>query len=160
MSITDELRECANEYSVFAQPSRLLRIADRIDAEHERACKEQFACGAEHGIGASIEASEYQSRGWMKLPVDADGVPIRVGDRIEYLTGGRDIVRFVTLNGDGWMVNERGWKPCTMRHYTPPTVEDVLFDALKHFGAVEEHTPEVDEWLAEYAAKLRLREDK
>lgn len=38
------------------------------------------------------------------------------------------------------------------------TVEDVLYESLKHFGAVEERTPEVEEWLHEQAAKLQLRE--
>ena len=47
--------------------------------------------------------------------------------------------------------NERLFRP-------KPTVEDVLFDSLKHFGAVEERTPSVDEWLHEQAKRLRLAE--
>lgn len=55
---------------------------------------------------------------------------------------------------DHWLKkNECLFKP---RH----TVEDVLYESLKHFGAVEERTPEVEEWLHEQAAKLRLAGDE
>ena len=156
MSITDELRECINERGVFAQPSRLLRIADRIDAEHERATAGCIHYDPERHYCAVHGGTEH---GWVRLPVDADGVPIRIGDRIEYLTGGRDIVRFVTLNGDGWMVNERGWKPCTMRHYAPPTVEDVLTEFAQRNAEIPNDESGAEPFkalLAEYAAKLRL----
>lgn len=49
------------------------------------------------------------------------------------------------------------WLAKNARLFRPkPTVEDVLYDSLRHFGAVEERTPEVEEWLRKQAAKLRL----
>ena len=63
---------------------------------------------------------------YMELPVDADGVPIRVGDAIEYSNGERDVVRFITANGSVPTFNERGWVASKCRHVKPRTVEDVL----------------------------------
>ena len=44
--ITGELRKWVRDGK-----GSLLAIADRIDSQHERACKESYASGAEHGIG-------------------------------------------------------------------------------------------------------------
>ena len=163
MSITDELRECINECGVFAQPSRLLAIADHIDAEHEKAVD-----AFERDMGMEPMTDENMAKhGWIRLPVDADGVPILVGDKMcqirrdGTLADPFEVVGFEFVAGDVWPVEIRARcrnkvNPRYLRHHHEPTVEDVLFDALKRFGAVEERTAEVDEWLAEYAAKLRL----
>ena len=96
----------------------------------------------------------------MRGPIDADGVPIRVGDVMELPSGKRDKVRFMTVNGGGWLVNEECWFPDKLRHHRPPTVEDVLeemYDALEDAripNGSEKRTYE--EIIAEYAAKLRL----
>lgn len=48
VSITDELRKYANmrEYANLYAGARLCKIADRIDAEHERAMREEYQRGA------------------------------------------------------------------------------------------------------------------
>lgn len=66
---------------------------------------------------------------YVALPLDADGEPIHVGDEIQLINGGRDEVRSMTINGAGWLVNERGWWPINLHHH-PPTVEDVLEDMI------------------------------
>lgn len=148
MSITDELREYVRHYSVAgsSKDKTLTAIADRIDEAHKHAI----------AYVDDRDPETMAEHGWVKLPVDADGEPLRVGDEIEYPNGARDTVRFATISPIGWAVNDRGWKPEAMRHHHPPTVEDVLFESLRHFGAVDERTPDVDEWLHEHAKRLRL----
>lgn len=76
MSITDELRDWSMDAHAGWIISRveldaLHAIADRIDKEH-----------------AEAVADALQLRGepdrWVELPVDADGVPIHVGDVMEF----------------------------------------------------------------------------
>lgn len=146
MSITKELREYAEKQIKWLDMTKvhyrkLLAIADRIDAEHQKAIRE---------LNNLADNS-------VLLPVDADGVTWHVGDRTE----SGQTIEAMGLNKHGWhfvgTVNEID--PAIHRHYHAPTVEDVLYESLKHFGAVEERTPEVEEWLHEQAAKLRLGED-
>jgi len=171
MSITDELRKEARGFGryVYTTPQAdcLTAIADRIDAEHERECKEQYACGVEHGIGASIDASMIQTHGYIELPKDADGEYIHVGDKV---TCARSVwqVTGLRLTGLAWGVcctifNDHGgsgtnvYPPCDLRHYHAPTVEDVLTE----FGIDWEHESDCEDraaLLKEYAAKLRLAE--
>lgn len=150
VSITDELREWID--GLYTPNSSTLkmegeRIADRIDAAHERAMADAW-------LAAMPTDSQMAELGYAKLPVDADGVPIHVGNKIEYLSGGRDIVRFITLNDNGWLVNERGWEPYTMRHHCVQTVEDVLREFARECDA--DAYGITDAKVAEFAAKLRL----
>ena len=167
-SITGELREvaakteCANGRCEKLYRGDLERIADRIDAEHERECKEQYACGAEHGIGASIDASMIQTHGYVELPKDADGKVWRVGDeivddgmvcevvgigpnRLYYYVDATDTVEWTQAD--------------SRRHHHAPTVEDVLREfALKVAG--EECMTMRTGVVEEFAAKLRLAESE
>lgn len=112
MSITDELRkiaaktECASGRCEKLYRGDLDHAADRIDERIER---------------------EY-----VKLPVDADGVPIRVGDYVETLIeafkGERGRVECLTLTEDGWCVD--GDAPSTVRHVQPDSWERIIGDAL------------------------------
>ena len=112
--------------------------ADDLAAQHEDAM-------AEHG--------------WVRLPVDADGVPIHVGDLMEVSNGRRDEVRFLTLNEDGWAFNEKGWVP-NWSHHHAPTVEDVLREFALACEDAGNAGPEVERIAAEFAAKLRLAGDE
>ena len=72
MSITDELREFIDSLACHKDTRDMMRrIADRIDKEH-----------------AEAVADALQLRGepdrWVELPTDADGVPIHVGDVMEF----------------------------------------------------------------------------
>ena len=164
MSITDELREWAEEfwefaYSKFGDKSNLIAIADRIDAEHEK-----IVVDALLNDGTPVNDEVMAEHGWTRLPVDADGEYIHIGDRME----NNERVARIVLTNESWepsvylekLPNVLHEYFCSeISHYHAPTVEDVLFDSLKHFGAVEERTPEVEEWLHEQAQRLQLRED-
>lgn len=63
---------------------------------------------------------------YMRLPVDADGVPIHVGDAITLPNGSRDKVCFITIREHDTVFNERGWVPSQCTHVKPRTLEDVL----------------------------------
>ena len=110
-----------------------------------------------------------EEHGLVRLPVDADGVPIHIGDVMEWPTTG-ETFEVVGL-GDGVLFyvedgEERAdWtEASTKRHYTPPTVEDVLREFTDEVwnrcceGATASDSG-IDELVAEYAAKLRLAGD-
>ena len=157
MSITDELREYANiatDRDIYAG-ARLLKLADRIDERHERAM-------ADAELAAAPTEAQLDELGYVKLPVDAVGVPIHVGDRLDGYN--RTItVQELRWNGDyRWdVVDEYGdeWHDnYAFTHHHAPTVEDVL----REFGDWYAHTKggcDEDGILAEYAAKLRLAEE-
>lgn len=179
MSITDELRKWLK--SLYTPNSATVKdegehIADRIDAEHEQQCAESWMRG--HDAWAAIDrGDEMAERGWVKLPVDADGVPIRVGDVMEF--SAFEIEKPVTHMVDGigqgvffaWC-GERGYQQHEAkryRHYHEPTVEDVLREmhakldevtALYVGEAIDSDERDSDEAriFAEYAAKLQLKE--
>ena len=170
MSITDELRkiatktECANGRCEKLYRGDLEHIADRIDAEHERQCAESWMRG--HDAWAAIDRSdEMAEHGWIRLPKDADGVPIRVGD---VLTDGEYKFKVFELAafGDGsWSIrNEDGnaWAACDVTHHHEPTVEDVLWEfasAYDRIGGEDDEHQKYLNLIAEFAAKLRLAGD-
>lgn len=161
MSITDELRKYADrlsdeaarksEHGFSPVAMALEGIADRIDAEHEAACAEAYGNGV---MSVPIALDESQ---WVKLPVDADGVPIRVGD---VLTDGEHtfvVDELAAFGGGSWSIrNEDGnaWKACDVTHHHAPTVEDVLREFAYGLGV-----PVADSYIAASAAKLRLAGD-
>lgn len=102
--ITDELRRYASGFAGILGVTTaatttdvkdaLEEIADRIDAEHERAAvgcihydQERHYC-AVHGD---------TENGWVRLPVDADGEYIRIGDVMEWCDNGETL----TVEGIG-----------------------------------------------------------
>ena len=157
MSIADELRVWASR-QIMARDAfdTLLAIADRIDAEHERE------------VGEKIEAIRRDvEEFWTLLPRDADGEPIHVGDVMDYLEAlhpdvpARFKVQDMFYCGNGkWHLRAypATYDPMKCRHHHAPTVEDVL----REFGDWYAHTKggcDEDGIIAEYAAKLQLRED-
>ena len=107
--------------------------------------------------------------GWIRLPVDADGMPIHVGDVMEFtydppqdqplfeVSGfGADETLFYAARGE--VIPRKVTKASVVRHHHAQTVEDVL----REFGDWYAHTKggcDEDGILAEYAAKLRLAEE-
>ena len=166
MSITDELREYANT-RISPNKGMLLAIADRIDAEHEAQLNDAFE--------TRNSDENLESDGWIRLPKDADGEYIHIGDemvskdgkvhRVDSLTRNPTwfdyewSIRLALLNdgvGAGSLVR---YRPDTLRHHHAPTVEDVL----REFGIDWEHESDCEDraaLLAEYAAKLQLKEDE
>ena len=137
-SITDELREWMDEdaYQAFGSTKLtvgrrrdLLAIADRIDERHSEELERMW----DEAEGADLKAYEATH---VLLPVDADGVPIRVGDYVETLIvafeGERGRVECLTLTEDGWCVD--GDAPSTVRHVQPDSWERIIGDALSESG--------------------------
>jgi len=166
MSITDELRKwgygfCGDTYNVVTA------IADRIDAEHEKSIVDALL-----NDGLPMSDEEMAEHGWIRTPVDADGVPIRVGDVMDgTCPSGKHVNGTVSAIGDGvfWLSNVQfSLKPDYMHHYHKPTVEDVLRE-FAHVGirigdkdgikAGEIDFYANEEAIAKYAAKLRLADD-
>lgn len=173
MSITTELREWTRTHTVNCSDNRiaLVAIADRIDAEHQKALDEWKAehgqmwlkgyseCHAELMEGNETLASDLERCGWVRLPVDADGAPIHVGDKInvyqaknvEVVGVGNQVVFTHYYMGD---YHRHFAGDC--RHHYPPTVEDVLREFALACEDAGNAGPEVERIAAEYAAKLRL----
>lgn len=164
MSITDELREFmagADGYELWCprHKNELTVIADRIDAEHEAACAEAYGNGV-MSVPIALDESA-----WVELPKDADGVPIHVGDVMEFseFEIEHPVTRTVEGIGQGtffaWC-GERGYQQHDAkryRHHTPPTVEDVLAEfADKVCNSGHQWGLDAADTIAEYAAKLRL----
>ena len=152
MSITDELREWINGNTII-HVTELRAIADRIDAEHEKA--EQDLIDANNQMEQLCECS-------IRLPVDADGVPIHVGDVMEWCDSGETLTvegigRDVLFCIDGEYAEWTAVRNQHVRH--APTVEDVLQKLLEQaVGYSDAHTTVALNAIAEYAAKLQLRE--
>lgn len=140
MSITEELRMYVQDWrdtpSLMDGLDRgdmdgiledFIRIADRIDAEH--AVKVERLEKYRAAVDAMLK--EY-----VKLPVDADGVPIHVGDE---LTNGINLpakVRGMALGEDGWIVSSASFggtrvDQSTLRHVKPDSWESIMDDAEK-----------------------------
>ena len=172
MSITDELRKWAEDntlqdrvlttyppqHAVHGVLETIFRIADRIDAEHERVVMSVMNDALYHANDESMA-----ELGWVRLPKDADGVPVRVGDVMKGQTVGGgfgepfEIVGYIMSNGELEPMDEHKLpRRRKYLHHHVPTVEDVLreFADLVRNEQVE-RAQISDETVAEYAAKLR-----
>lgn len=127
----------------------------------------------DHEVAMQLIASVYREvdERFMELPLDADGVPIRVGDMIEY-EGDEDTYRlhargvYVYDDGRVAVMNERLgiWYPENCRHVKPRTLEDVLREfAHKGIRIWSKNGIKCGEFdfyaneyeIAEYAAEIR-----
>lgn len=185
MSITDELREYALGWDKRNRVRlELTAIADRIDAEHEKAmsmaaqlladaekdrdtnysywqdCKQKVV---QHSItmdelSAEIECLEDELSHCIGLPKDADGEYIHIGD-VMTVGDGTDEVEGILR--DRYLVLRDGdWMTISAswaHHYKPPTVEDVLreFGRGWHEQMNGPETFDIADYVERYAAKLR-----
>jgi hypothetical protein len=136
----DELREWAEQFCSMGKHDPLM-FADKIQAEVD----ERF----------------------MELPLDGNGVPIRVGDVVAEKpfrpkTGEKPAeVVCMLLNSDGWAIGDcdpRGhwYGPLQLEHVKPRTIEDVLTD-LTNEVAKQGHQIGLTagEIIAKYADEIR-----
>ena len=103
--------------------------------------------------------AEIDSR-FMELPVDADGVPIHVGDELHGKH--KKPIRIVIAVGNGEYVCDCAVvRHASLYHHVKPrTVEDVLLDFLKESRDFNlKHSGEVDEAIKRYSAELQMRGD-
>lgn len=112
-------------------------------------------------------------RGYMKLPVDADGEVINVGDMMERGKVRGRVIALMLSNypkkwGGAlhWGIQLEGEQAPTaldalFNHYHKPTVEDVLRQviACANNGTHVHGALDTEQIVAEYAAKLRLAGD-
>lgn len=113
-------------------------------------------------IADAIEA-EIAER-YMELPVGADGLPIHVGDKMEYIDCAPFMVCAVapgvihawaeTKLGEG--KTTEAYPPVQCHHFKPRTIEDVLGEFAKRvLNSGHQWGLDAEETTAEYAAELR-----
>lgn len=170
--ITTELRDSmayvTNTFSgddeVRMDEEEFIRLCDNIDAVH---------AGLERDYAMACRVNEQQDHEYIDLakrydktitlPLDADGLPIRIGDVVRLTESWRDLtvlgVGIVDTHERSYGVfvregNDYVWYNAEFLHHHVPTVEDLIRDAiLSCIG----HLPEYwDEPIAECAAKLKL----
>lgn len=129
MESVDKLREAARLLEVTGMRPNLYEIADAIESE---------------------VAERY-----MRLPVDADGEPIRVGDELETAHGGKVVVEYigecevrVYRDGEYHRISQDEYA-YTCRHVKPYTIEDVLREFIN------DECVYTNETIAKYAERIR-----
>ena len=173
MSITDELRAYAGSFYLFRYKDvreKLDVIADRIDAAHKEAYDAAYQDG-ENAILAVFDKrgnadvdKTMAEHGWYRA-LDADKKPIHLGDKVYQVKGGWvytvKSIRFYPDNTTATFDCEHGFgsdNAHNLRHYHEPTVEDVLDEMLQRFSE-DSYEGGLTDFIAEYAAKLRLADD-
>lgn len=160
VAITDELRDWMRARGMMAKETfdQLTAIADRIDREH-RMAMEKVAAEAD---ALPMTDESMAEHGGVRLPVDADGVPIRPGDELVIFETGEHIRAYdIELYDDGrWCVGDYetmdSIHPDRLRHRAQ-TVEDVLDEFVARW--METHHDDIPALKAEYAKRLRLAEE-
>jgi hypothetical protein len=116
------LRREAASVPTELESGRLLIVADSIASDGE-------GLRTIEAYGQFFEREDGGRDGWMKLPVDADGVPIRVGDTLAWRDGTRHTVTAVAPNAFTWEEDDGQHMsvPAHLWHHAKPrTLEDVL----------------------------------
>lgn len=128
--------------------------------------------GEKVGLGLADDIQAEVDKYYMQLPLDADGVPIRVGDKVELIANGmvETVTGYETFGLDK-DTDETGWiltnETCLLanskgcRHVKPRTVEDVLDDFARAQGYLYVNhqykgITDYNELRALYAAELRM----
>lgn len=176
--ITTELRGSMRIYRKFSiddgkqhvelEADTFAHLCDAIDSVHAQLERDyQTACVVnEHQDLEYISLAKRYDK-TISLPLDADGVPIRVGDVVRLTESWRDL----TVLGIGIVdANERSlgvfvregndyvWYNAEFLHHHVPTVEDVLRQviACANNGQHVHGALATEDIIAECAAKLRL----
>ena len=91
---------------------------------------------------------------YIELPVDANGVPIRLGDKVWVKWAEEELEVIAFTSEDLILAPELYVHPSEVTHVKPRTVEDVLRDFLKRTHGVDEKQ-RYDALVIEHAAELR-----
>ena len=119
-------------------------------------------------VNAILDGIEHEVADMVPLPVDADGVPIHVGDVMEERSGHTfEVASIMVFGGSGNQLvfsDARNFssfrEPHDLRHHHAPTVEDVLREFAAKLCIRDGFPTATEETFAEYAAKLTLRGDE
>ena len=156
MSITNELREWASTKVPYGYGYQLLAIADRIDTEHKHAI----------GYVDDRDSETMAENGWGKLPKDANGKYIHIGDIMEWPSGETfEVIGIGGIGGDTlfYIDNDDSivadWTRASNKRHHKQTVEDMLTEFAAKLIERSELTNGTAQTIAEYAAKLQLKED-
>lgn len=113
-------------------------------------------------IGADKIADEIQAEvdnRFMELPVDADGVPIYVGDEIQYVNdqGGTGAKVKVCAIANSYAFYDNGkhihaYSSDSTRHAKPDPLNELLCDMIHEYGCTDALTETVAE---KYAERIR-----
>ena len=135
--ITDELREWGNRWEDVVV-DEIAAIADRIDAEHKHAVMSAMNDALYHANDESMA-----DLGWVRLPVDADGVSVHVGDELADEKDRPVKVRVLKLREDGWLFDSSpacgGMSTATFHHITDTWERIIahLYELEKRVSAIE-----------------------
>ena len=162
MESIDRMREYAETKCGWGvSPEAARRIKEFTDAIEREV--EQYVVAEIDAMPMTDE--NMAAAGWMRLPVDADGVPIHVGDVMENIVC-PPVHREVTGVGVecfyGWDEGNGRYSQFDVvcyRHHHTPTVEGLLREYAIKCEEAGNSGPEVKRLAAEYAAKLQLKED-
>lgn len=168
MSITDELRESVKQTCwAMTSKAKWFAIADRIDIEHKKAVDIAFTNGRTEGIadGCAYYDTEHtecmlsEEHGWVRGPLDADGVMWHEGDMSDSVWGEIELI-MRDIDGHWYIMGHDTSAPWvradSKRHYHEPTVEDVLREFVTEFN--RDDTELCDEEIIErFSAKLQLK---
>ena len=128
-----------------------------------------FALAMDRFLTPEFAAQYWNTRSerYMELPVDADGVPIRVGDEINSLGCGV-LVNSIIWDGANWYASDAvvssDWFPVKhSEHVKPRTLEDVLREYALEMNLTyetgeiggEERAEALDDLTAKYADEIR-----
>ena len=171
MAITDKLRKWAEDEMPLSYRMAVLAIADRIDEAAQDMSNKAYCDGQSASIRAKVSDELAKDNGWVRLPTDADGVPIRFKDKVTvpwsdkvYEVSGFSyqehthlgtMTVWINTHEDGEVKALCATGSC--HHYKPPTTEDVLNEMLDVYCSNDSRTP--CQLVAEYAKRLQLRED-
>lgn len=157
-SITDELRECIatavwqyenDVKTAYIPKDKLTAIADRIDERHERGM-------ADAELGASPTEAQMAELGWVKLPVDADGVPIHIGDLMEADGDVFNVLSMELFFDGSWSIRNdvgNGFEYWELHHVKPDSWERIIADAVKN-GIYDHDNERIQQKLVERCRRL------
>ena len=164
-SIADELRKWNTGRLRPDHTAELDAIADSIDEQYYKTCRALDSAWSATSHEVLEQAMDELSDEWVKLPVDADGEPIHIGDVVIYdhdgvRTGTPETVKWIAMGETEVHISTDRTsyaKPSVLRHYHAPTVEDVLREfADRVCNSGHQWGLDAADVIAEYAAKLRL----
>ena len=160
MKSVDKLRDCT-----WIGSGKVNEYLDEIEAEIAET--EAFCKRVEEAARNNDELDVF-GVAYMPLPVDADGVPIRVGDKMEYcgltfdaFSVAEDVV-FSKCDFKNGRYTVDVYDHSDVRHVKPCTLEDVLREfagdyrrAMNAFEEGDEYGPSITELTARCAAEIR-----
>lgn len=124
--------------------------------------------GVRRKVGELADAIEQEiAERYVKLPLDANGEYIHVGDEVDFL--GHSTVDAIGKDGEvfifasNWLDGVFVQRACELRHYHKPTLEDVLSECCSKYHNLliesmsdsPHNLPSPSEIIDEYAEKVR-----